>query len=39
MTKYTIKYTDEEYKVIREMVADMCNACDGFAFDREAEIC
>ena len=33
------KYTDEEYKLIRDIVADMSNACDGFIFDREANIC
>ena len=33
------KYTDEEYKLIREIVADMSNACDGFIYDRKANIC
>ena len=33
------KYTDEEYKLIREIVTDMSNACDGFIYDRKANIC
>ena len=33
------KYTDEEYKMIREIVTDMSNACDGFIFDREVSVC
>ena len=33
------KYTDEQYKLIREIVTDMSNACDGFIYDRKANIC